>query len=460
MELISLKRVLTVLALSASLSVFAQTDAVTQVSTSAMSLDLTLDKAIEIALADNPTIKVADKDIEIKKIADKEAWMNLLPTLDGSLSLQHSIKVAAIRTKMPGSDQVVEFKMGMDGSTTAVGGVTLALPVFAPAIYKNIQMTKDDILLAQEAARGSRLDLIRQVQKAYYNVLMAMDSYEVVKKSYDLAAENYRLIDARYQVGKASEYEQLSASVQMRSMNSTMVSTETGVKLAKLQLAVLMGISGEVNLNVLDNLRSYESSMKVEDPYSAMLELDNNSSLRQLDYSQKLVQRSIGILKTNFMPTIGLQLTGQYQSMSNDNWNLFKYHYSPSMTLAVAVQVPLFKASNFTKLKTARLQLQELQDNRENVVNQLRMAVQSYRSSMNSTLDQIESNRLAVTQAQKALEIMMKRYEVGMGTVLELNQTETALTQAELTYTQSLFDYLSSKADLDYTLGREGNYIK
>lgn len=460
MELISLKKVLTVLAFSASLSAFAQADAVASASTSAMSLDLTLDKAIEIALADNPTIKVADKDVEIKKIADKEAWMNLLPTLDGSLSLQHSIKVAAIRTKMPGSDQVVEFKMGMDGSTTAVGGVTLALPVFAPAIYKNIQLTKDDILLAREAARGSRLDLIRQVEKAYYNVLLAMDSYEVVKKSYDLAAENYRLIDARYQVGKASEYEQLSASVQMRSMNSTMVSTQTGVKLAKLQLAVLMGISGEVDIRVLDNLRSYESIMKTESPFSAMLELDNNSSLRQLDYNQKLIQRSIGILKTNFMPTIGLQLTGQYQSMSNDNWKVFDYHYSPSMTLAVAVQVPLFKASNFTKLKTARLQLQELQDNRENVVNQLRMAVQSYRSNMNSTLDQIESNRLAVTQAQKALEIMMKRYEVGMGTVLELNQTETALTQAELTYTQSLFDYLSSKADLDYTLGRENNYIK
>ena len=48
-----------------------------------------------------------------------------------------------------------------------------------------------------------------------------------------------------------------------------------------------------------------------------------------------------------------------------------------------------------------------------------------------------------------------KRYDVGKGTILELNQSETALTQAELTYHQSIFDFLTNKADLDYTLGRE-----
>ena len=48
-----------------------------------------------------------------------------------------------------------------------------------------------------------------------------------------------------------------------------------------------------------------------------------------------------------------------------------------------------------------------------------------------------------------------KRNEVGRGTILELNQSETALTQAELTYMQSIYNYLVNKADLDYTLGRE-----
>lgn len=423
------------------------------VPSSAPKLDLNLGKAIDIALAENPTIKVADQDIELKKIADKEAWMNLLPTLDGQLALSHSITVAEIRTSMG------KFKMGMDGTTTAQGGLTLNLPLFAPAIYQNMKMTKDDILLAQEAARGSKLDLIKQVSKAYYAALLAKNSVDVVQKAYDVAEEKFNVIDTKYKLGKSSEYDQLSASVQMRSMKSSLVSTQTGYKLALLQLKVLMGITEDVNININDDLNNYANNLKVEDLYSLNMELDNNTGLRQLNYSEKMLHHANNILKTNFMPTVALQLTGQYQSMSNENWNFFKYSYSPSSTLNIAVSIPIFHATNFTKLKSNKLQLQQLQDTRQNTLNQLRMAVASYRSNMYSTIDQVESNKLAVEQAQKTVDIAAMRYEVGNGTVLELNQSQTALTQAELTYSQSIYDYLVSKADLDYTLGRE-NYLK
>lgn len=146
----------------------------------AQQVDLTLQRAIEIALAENPTIHVADKDIELKKVASTEAWQSLLPSVDGSLALSHSIKVAEMRTSMG------TFKMGMDGSTTAQGGITVALPLFAPAVYQNMKLTKEDILLAQEKARGSRLDLINQVTKAYYGAMLSSDSYEVMKKSYEV----------------------------------------------------------------------------------------------------------------------------------------------------------------------------------------------------------------------------------------------------------------------------------
>ena len=80
-------------------------------------------------------------------------------------------------------------------------------------------------------------------------------------------------------------------------------------------------------------------------------------------------------------------------------------------------------------------------------------------SCMASSMVQTASNAEAVKQAEKAVMIAGKRYEVGRGTILELNQSEIAQTQAELTYVQSIYDYLKNKADLDYTLGRE-TYLK
>ncbi len=416
-------------------------------------LDIDLERAIEIALAENPTIRVADKDVELKKIADSEAWQSLLPTLSVTASLDHTIKAAEMN--LGGQ----KFKMGEDNSNTVAAAATLSIPVFAPGVYQNMKLTKEDIKLAQEQARGSRLDLINQVTKAYYAALLAKDSYEVMQKSYATAKENFEIVDNKYKVGSVSEYDQLSADVQMRSMHSSLVSTETSLVLALLKLKVLMGVTENVDINILDNLREYESSLTLEDGGSAALEIQNNSSLREIDYNISLLERNRKILKTNFMPTVSFTLTGQYQSLYNSNWRLWDYDYAPSSSFTIGVNIPIFTASNFTKLKTNKQQISQLEDTRENTVRQLNMSAESYRRNMASSIAQVESNRVAVEQAEKAVTISSKRYEVGRGTILELNQSETSLTEAELTYNQSIYDYLSNKADLDYTLGRE-TYLK
>ena len=412
-------------------------------------IDLNLEKAIEIALAENPTIRVADKEIELKKVADTEAWQSLLPTLSAALGLQHSIKVAAIKTAMG------EFKMGMDGSTTAQGGLSLSLPVFAPAVYQNMKLTKEDILLAQEKARGSRLDLINQIKKAYYSVLLSKDSKDVIEKSYKVSEENFNVVNNKYIAGSVSEYDKITAEVQMRNMKSSVVSAETGLTLATLQLKVLMGIDTNIGININDSLKAYENSLTLSNTEVTAAELSNNSTLRQLDQNRTLLERTRKILRTNFMPTVGLQLAYQYTSYSNDNWNLFKYKYSPSSTLEVGISIPVFQASNWTKLKSNKIQLSQLTDTRENTERQLSMAAESYRQNMIKTISKLESDREAVKQANKAVSISSKRYEVGRGTILELNQSETALVQTELSYSQSIYDFLQNKADLDYTLGRE-----
>lgn len=416
-------------------------------------MNLTLAKAIEIALAENPTIHVADKDIELKKIADTEAWQNLLPTVDATLSLSDNILVAEMVTGMG------KFKMGVDGTLTAIGNVTLSLPVFAPAMYQNMKLTKQDILLAQEKARGSRLDLINQVTKAYYDALLSSDSYEVMRRSYGVAKDNFEVVNEKFKVGRVSEYDKISAEVQARNMNALMVSAQTGKTLALLQLKVLMGVTTDVDIAIDDSLKAYEDKLTLANTEVQLSELDNNSSLRQLDQSMLLLERSQKILRTGFMPTVSLQLAGQYQSYANNNWNVWNYHFSPSSTLSIAVSVPIFHASNWTKLKSNKIQIAQLEDNRINARRQLSLAAESYRQNMASSIAQTASNVEAVKQAEKAVMIAGKRYEVGRGTILELNQSEIAQTQAELTYVQSIYDYLKNKADLDYTLGRE-TYLK
>ena len=280
-----------------------------------------------------------------------------------------------------------------------------------------------------------------------------------MKRSYNVAKDNFDVVNEKYKVGRVSEYDKISAEVQVRNMNASMVSAQTGKSLALLQLKVLMGVTADVAIAIDDSLKAYEDKLTLADTEVPVQELDNNSSLRQLDYNMSLLERSQKMLRTGFMPTVAVQLTGQYQSYANNNWNVFNYHFSPSSTLAIAVNIPIFHASNWTKLKSNKIQIAQLEDNRINARRQLSLAAESYKQNMDSSMAQTASNAEAVKQAEKAVMIAGKRYEVGRGTILELNQSEIAQTQAELIYVQSIYDYLKNKADLDYTLGRDA-YLK
>lgn len=412
-------------------------------------LTLNLDKALEIALSENPTIKVANEEIALKKVAHKETWQNLLPqaSIDGTLN--HTITAAQL--SLGGQS----FKMGLDNSNTVSGALNISLPIFAPSVYRAMSMTKTDIELAVEKSRASKQDLVNQVTKAYYQLMLTQDSYDVLQASYKLAEDNFNIVNAKYQQGAVSEFDKISAEVQMRSIKPNVISASNAVTLSKLQLKVLMGVTADVDIAINDNLKRYETELFANELEQANEGLVNNTTMKQYDLNWKMLQQNIKSLRTNFMPTLGMNFAYQYQSLNNENWNVFSYDWGGSSSLVFTLSVPLYKASNFTKLKTNRIQMRQLQQNRLDTERQLNMQITSYQNNMAASSEQVVSNRENVMQAQKAVQIAGKRYEVGKGTVLELNTSQVQLTEAELTYNQSIYDYLVSKADLDQVLGRD-----
>lgn len=412
-------------------------------------MQLTLDRAIELALSENPTIKVAEQEITLKEVSKKEAWRSLLPSVSLDGTVTYNIKVAEIKTSM-GS-----FKMGMDDSNTWNGALNVSLPLYAPAAYRTINMTKADIELAVEKSRASKIDMVNQVTKAFYQLMLAQDSYNVLMENYKQTERNYQVVNTMYQQGSVSEYDKISAEVQVRSLWPNVVSGKNAVELAKLQLKVLMGITANVDIVINDKLTNYEGEMQKAATTADNLSLENNSTLRQIDLNGELLNQTRKLLKTNFHPTLALVGSYQYQSMSNTNWEVNNYNWSNASSLTLSLSIPLFKASNFTKLKSNKIQQTQLAESRINTERMLRMQAQSYLDNMTSSAEQISSNKQAVELAQKNVEISKKRYEIGKGTILELNNSQVSLTNVQLTYNNSIFNYLVAQSELKTVLGKE-----
>ena len=410
-------------------------------------LRISLKEAIQIALSENPTVKVADQEIELKKEANREVMWGLLPEVNLAGSFNHTIEKQSFA--------MMGQVMRVGTLNNASGGITASLPVFAPALYQSMKLTKTDVQLALEKARSSRLDMVNQVTKAFYQLLLAQDSYEVLQKSYKQSEDNYNIVVAKFEQGKVSEYDKISADVQMRSLKPTVVSAGNGVNLAMLQLKVLMGMESNIPVAVVGNLKDYEMAMftRQAQPQPENI-VGGNTTLRQLDLNYDMLQRNLKMKYTNFMPTLAFSFQYMYTSMSED-WRIFHYKWNPYSTVGLSLSIPLFKGGNFSQVKQAKLQLKQMDLTRINTERQLKMQAQSYLNNMSASTEQVVSNKEAVLQAEKGRTIAEKRYEVGRGTILELNSSEVALTQAQLTYNQSIYDYLVAKADLDLVMGVE-----
>ena len=224
---------------------------------SADKVRINLEQAIKIALSDNPTIIVAGQEIELKKAARQEALFGLLPSADVSGAYQRTLLKQTMVMDFNGEPMVI--KMGTDN--TYNGGLAISLPIFAPALYRSINLTETDIELAVEKSRASKIDMVNQVTKAYYQLLLVQDSYDVLQKSFAQAEANFNVVNEMYKLGSVSEYDKIRADVQVRSLKPNVVSARNGVNLAKLQLKVLMGLDDETEIEIEGNLKDYEKDL-------------------------------------------------------------------------------------------------------------------------------------------------------------------------------------------------------
>ncbi len=415
------------------------------------SVALDLDKILEIALSDNPDVKVADKTIQIQKYAKKETIAGLFPKVDLSATGVKNLKVATMVMDMGG--QKITVHMGQPYNYSAQASA--ALPLFAPQLWKSISLNEEQVKLAVEQARESKINTIASVKNAYYSLLLARESYDALMAGYKTAERNVEDTKKMLEVGKVSEYDKLTADVQLAGIKPNLLAAQNGIKLAEMQLKVLMGVDVNEPLKFSGRLEDYEEGLFADlMNLKADTDLSDNSTIRQLDYNARILRISEKVNKLGYLPTLAIALSGGYTAMPSE-FNPFKAPYYGSSSLTLSFSWTIFDGlSKYMKTKQNKLSIENLEIQRENALRQLELAVAASLNSIETAAEQVVSNKENVYAAEKAFMISEKRYEVGSGTMLERNSSESNLLSARLQYVQSIYDFLSNRASLEQTLGK------
>ena len=416
------------------------------------SVHVNLQQAIEIALNENPTIKIANRNIESKKYYKNEQIAALFPSVSGSGSYQRTVKKQKMTMEMGGNPMTIE--VGTSNNYSA--GLSLSLPLVAAPTWYNLKLSQLDVEAAMESARSSRISLVNEVKKAYYGMLLAKDSYRVLLVNYENVEYTAANINSKYEQGLASDFDKLRADVQVKNQKPQLTSAENTVQLATMMLKVLIGVDVNEPIIFDGQLSDFEAEMlSYQVPEAQNVSLSNNSDLQQLDLSKNSLDMSVKLIKASACPTLVFSGSAQYMTMAND-FKFADYNWFPYAVIGLSLNVPITSwIGTSYKIKETRIAIENLEEQRQYVENNLRVSVNNNLSNIRNALEDVTSNKETMMQAQRAYEIVQKQFEVGLATWLDLNSAELALTQSQLLYHQSIYNFLTAKTELEALMGQE-----
>jgi len=416
--------------------------------TIADTLRLTLEQALEIALSESNTIKIANMTVEKSDYALKGAYANLYPNINANGSFQRTLKKQVMVMDMGGSP--MEIKVGRDNNVNA--GINASLPIINAQLWESLKLSQTAVEMAIEQARSSRIGMISQVKQAFYGVLLAKQSYLVMNDVYQNALKNYEETLKKYNVGKASEFQMLRSKVSMMNAEPNVYNAENAFVLASWRLKAVMGIDLETEIDVIGELEDYvpyvTRSLFVEDSTA----VQNNSSLKQLSLQDKQIEQTIKMTKYQYIPTLSGSFSYNFVAMGDD----FNFNWNPYSVVGVSLTIPIFDGlSKHSTLQQHMRSREILKMQITDTEREIRIAIKNLIDQLNLNVKNYAAAKESVDVARKSYTISEKMYETGKATLVELNDAQLALTQAQLNMYQAVYSYMVAQASLDELIGKE-----
>ena len=402
-------------------------------------LNLDLATALKIAHDNNPTIKIAELEIQRVDYSKKEALGNLLPSLSASGQYTNNIMKSVMFmpesfSQMMGGQKYMEI--GYKNSYT--GSISAGLPLVNFSLWEQIKSKQCEIDLILEQARASKIDMTKQVKDAYFAVLLAKNSLKVLERSINNAKETLKSTEAGFEQGVVSEYDLIRAKVQVNNLNPSYIAAKNGLELAILQLKMILSLPQEQEIVFLENLEDFSDRIVSVTDAESERAVNNNSELRQLDLNIMSLQHNLKMVNSQHLPSLSAFGQYTYQTQAED-FRFSEYNWVGSAAVGLQLSIPIFNGRTVVnKAKQLKISLQELQLQKQYASDGIDLQIQSAINNMKAAQEQLSVNKDAISQAERGYEIAKVRYQTGSGTILELNDSELSMTQTNLNYQQSL----------------------
>lgn len=391
---------------------------------------LTLEESVQRALATNPTIKIAD--------ASREQALGALRTAQGGAGPALTYTHTDARTKSASTFRTDDSFGNTFSATYKIysGGYVTGTIKQAKANYTSSELGVDKSLqqIKYDATNG------------YYSALAARNVVALDQESVDRLQAHLDNVQAQFAVGTVAKVDVLRSEVELAQAQQTLTKAQNAYNLAIASLNNVVGLPLGTELDLKEELAYMADARQLEE--CIVYSLDNRPEVLQADASVKAAQGGLQAAKSGNLPTVSVVgkenwYDDSFAGGNNNNW---------SLTLQTSLNV--FDAGVTSgQIKQAEAALLKAKETQRQTRDSVQLDVRNAYLSLREAEKRIDTSKVAVVKAEEDYKIAQVRYRAGVGTNIDVMDSQVALTTAKTNYVQALYDYNTYRAQLDKAMG-------
>ncbi|MEQ9090615.1 MAG: TolC family protein [Balneola sp.] len=440
--------------------------------------EITLEQAIEMALANNPQINRAilaiDDADQLVNIARSEVYPDITSSINYTRNVELPVQFIPENVFDPNGDPNVLVPVSFGTDNNWQGGFTVTQNLFKGEAIVALKSSAVFRKVQEENYRATSQQIITQTRIAYYAVLAAQEQLRLQDAQIRRLETNLKENEVRADAGIVDDYAVLRLRVQLSNQKPQQIEAKYAVDEAYRNLNIAMGLPVTFSYKVKGSLNEYDifsetagessnSHLKIIDrmnPYNfsnttidSLSLTENRGDIRIADANLRLQDKQIRAEKSRFLPTLTASYNLQWSAAEAGSPDFFQ-DAKRFQTLGVNLSFPLFQGfSRMANLERAQIQYKDIEEQKRMVILMAQNEVASASEEIDKIFETASARKQALEQANIGYDRAKKRLENGLGSQLELTEAEIQVREAEVNYAIMVFNYLTAKANYDLATG-------
>jgi outer membrane protein TolC len=403
----------------------------------------TLPNIIQYALKKQPLVQQSLIDEKNTDLLIKSKLADWYPQVNFNYLYQHNFQV---QVAIIGGNTV---RLGVDN--TSAMQFSASQTIFNRDVLL-ANRTKGDVRQqARQQTENNRINVIINVSKAFYDVLAIEQQIKVTNENIARVEQSLKDARARYDAGIVDKTDYKRATIALNNAKAAKRSNEEALKAKTEYLKALMNYPVGQSLAIMYDSAELEKDIVLDTLQH--VDMARRIEYRLLQTQLRLQQANVKYNKWSFIPSLSANGAYNLNFLNNSFSKLYNQSF-PNSFAGLTLAFPIFQGGQRKyDIQQAQWQLKRTEFDLVNLENSVNTEYTSALANYKASLSNYFAVKENILLAKDVYEVINLQYNAGIKTYIEVVNAETDLRTAQINYFNALYQVLSSKIDVQRSLG-------